>query len=244
MIFSNFTYASIIGKILRLPLRLIPTNMVVAVMSGPIKGAKWIKGSGVNGYWLGIYEKKKIKAFSESIKEGDVVFDIGAHVGYYTLVASKIVGSRGRVFAFEPFSRNVDYLKRHIELNDCKNIEVWAVAVSQNEDKSYLKKGGDSFTSQITNEKTDFEIEIVAVDKLIDSNKIQPPTIIKIDVEGDELLVLHGMEKTLRQFHPTVFCALDNPSPAIREKTVKFLKDLEYIIGTVENSEAEIIANK
>ena len=66
-------------------MRFIPENTKVLILQGRLKGKKWIKGSGVNGYWLGTYELEKQKMFEKNIKRGDVVFDIGANVGIYSL---------------------------------------------------------------------------------------------------------------------------------------------------------------
>ena len=91
---------------------------------------KWITGSGVHGYWLGIYENEKQRKFCQCVKTGGVVYDIGANVGFYTLLASVLVGETGRVVAFEPLLANLDYLGRHLALNNIRNTQVIEAAVS------------------------------------------------------------------------------------------------------------------
>lgn len=66
--------------------------MVVPVLQGSLRGRKWIVGSSNHGCWLGSYEWKKQRLFTRTVSSGDVVFDIGAHVGFYTLLASVLVG--------------------------------------------------------------------------------------------------------------------------------------------------------
>jgi hypothetical protein len=115
--FSKISKKSLIGKFLRRILKLIPPNSVLPILQGKLRGTKWIIGSGVFSYQLGCYEAEKQKAFIKQVKSGDVFYDIGAHIGFYTLLASKLIGDRGRVYAFEPLPRNIFYLKKHISLN-------------------------------------------------------------------------------------------------------------------------------
>ena len=91
-------------------------------MRGPLKGAKFILGtlSGSGGgasVYFGMTEPEQTSAFVATLKNGQVFFDVGANVGYCTILGSRIVGSRGRVLAFEPAIRNVTYLYRHSILN-------------------------------------------------------------------------------------------------------------------------------
>ena len=82
-----------LGKLLRLPLNLIPKKAIVPILKGRLKGKKWIVGSGIHRFWLGTYEwHHHTSVFEKRIKEGGIVFDIGAHVGFYTLLASVLVG--------------------------------------------------------------------------------------------------------------------------------------------------------
>lgn len=127
---SGISDNSLVGRILRFPLRFIPPQMVLPVMQGRLKGKKWIVWSSNHGCWLGSYEHAKRILFEETITEGSVVFDVGAHVGFYSLLASVLVGPRGSVFAFEPLQRNLFYLKQHLRLNDIENVTVIEAAVS------------------------------------------------------------------------------------------------------------------
>ncbi|HEV8435127.1 MAG TPA: FkbM family methyltransferase, partial [Thermoanaerobaculia bacterium] len=113
-----------IGRLLRLPLRLVPNGRVVRIKSGPLRGWRWITGSAPHGCWLGTYERDSQRAFMDNVHEGDVVYDIGANAGFFTLLASTLAGPRGLVFAFEPLPRNVALLERHVSLNGCENVRI------------------------------------------------------------------------------------------------------------------------
>src|SRR5262245_45117749 len=98
-------------QLIRLPLKLIPSNAIVPVIGGPNKGFRWIAGSFNHSCWLGWYEKLCAEYITTHVRSGSIAFDVGANVGYYTLLLSRCVGNNGRVISFEPNSTNIGYLK-------------------------------------------------------------------------------------------------------------------------------------
>ena len=124
MNFSAIPFKTLYGKILRLPLRLIPKNMKLPILQGKLRGEKWIVGSSNHGCWLGSYEYKQRILFEKTIIRGSVIFDIGAHVGFYTLLASKLVGPKGKVFALPAGSPEHPLFKRtpsDKSMSECKS---------------------------------------------------------------------------------------------------------------------------
>jgi len=77
---------SLFGKVLRFPLRLLPAQTRMPIMQGRLKGKRWIVGSSNHGCWLGSYEFDKQHLFERTITQGSIVFDLGGHVGFYTLL--------------------------------------------------------------------------------------------------------------------------------------------------------------
>mgnify|MGYP001574666303 FL=1 len=232
---------------MRIFLKLIPKNTKLFILQGRLKGKKWIKGSGVNGYWLGSYESEERKLFEKVIGKGDVVFDVGSHVGFYALLASKLVGEEGKVFAFEPLPRNIKYLKEHIKINNGKNIDVIEVAVSDREETAFLENEGDGSCAKIVKNKG-FEIKTVVLDSLVKSGKLPAPNIIKIDVEGAEFSVLKGAAFILKKYGPAIFLSIHIFDDKIHKNCCNFLKDagyvLESIAGNSLNGVNEIFAYK
>src|SRR5690348_9557213 len=106
-----------IGRLARAPLRLVPKKMIVPILQGPLRGKKWIAGSSNHGCWLGTYELGTQRLFCRIVKPGDVVYDIGANVGFYTLLASVCAGPSGRVYSYEPLPENIAGLRKHISIN-------------------------------------------------------------------------------------------------------------------------------
>ncbi|MCF7894507.1 MAG: FkbM family methyltransferase [Candidatus Omnitrophica bacterium] len=223
--FSKLTDKQVFGKIVRLPLKIIPGNLMLPVLQGPNKGFRWIKGSGVNGYWLGSYESEKQRIIADYVEKGMICYDIGVHVGFYTLMFSRWVGYGGRVYAFEPLLRNIKFLKKHLEMNKIKNAEIVKAAVSQKGGIGFFKKGASTFTGQV-NSKGSIKVKLLNIDKEIQRGYIQPADIVKIDVEGAELDVLESMKCILKNKSIKLFVALDDENK--RESVFNLFSSLDY----------------
>jgi FkbM family methyltransferase len=209
---------------LRLPLSLIPDRAEVRIVFGPQRGARWIVGSGNHVCWLGLYESRKQLALKRTVSRGSVFYDIGAHVGFHTLLASRLVGSSGRVCAFEPLPRNLRYLHEHVRLNGAANVQVIEAAVSD-------RAGFEAFAERGTymgglQESGALAVRTIAIDPLVDAGTICSPDYVKVDVEGGEMRALEGMRRTLVRSRPLVFLATH--SAALHRDCIQFLGDLDY----------------
>lgn len=180
---SRITDRTFIGRVLRLPLRLIPPQTVFPVLQGPLRGMKWVTGSGVHGYWLGIYENEKQQKFIQHVKKGGVVYDIGANVGFYTLLSSVLVGETGQVVAFEPLPANIVYLERHLAMNRIRNVQVVQAAVSDENGTAMFSDRTERSSGHLDHAGK-LEVRTITLDTLYERGEIPPPDIMKIDVEG------------------------------------------------------------
>ncbi|MBD2297291.1 FkbM family methyltransferase [Nostoc sp. FACHB-190] len=233
---SGISNKSLIGKILRWPLKLIPQTTVLPILQGRLKGKRWITGSSQHGCWLGSYEYDKQILFEQTIREGSIVFDLGAHTGFYTLLASTLVGAKGKVFAFEPMPTNIKYLKQHIQLNSISNVTVIESAVSDTTGIDYFEFNSSSFQGQLSSKGT-LEVKTVNLDNLIFNGEIPNPNYIKIDVEGAEMKVFDGAKSMLMNAHPTIFLATH--SHELHKQCIDFLTSLGYTIKAIGNSKIE-----
>jgi FkbM family methyltransferase len=195
-----------------LPLRLIPPGAVVPVLSGPNRGYRWIVGSGVHGYWIGRYERLHQQLLAKVVSPRSVFFDIGAHVGFYSLLASRRVGMDGRVVAFEPNPRNVRFLKRHVAKNGVENVEIVQAAVSSTNGWVRFDDSGNSSMGHVRDD-AGMRVPSVALDAWAAEHDLWP-TVIKIDVEGHELPVLDGATKILSETHPIIALSVGPDSVA------------------------------
>jgi len=140
------------------------------------------------------------------LKSGDTIIDIGANIGYYALLESKIVGKTGKVYAIEPVKRNIDLLKKNILLNNYKNIETFEAAVSrENKTKNmYLTTKSNWCTLRLSkNDKIDEQVvdkvlvKTITLDKFVEDKKF--PNLIRMDVEGYEIEIIKGMKNILAE---------------------------------------------
>jgi FkbM family methyltransferase len=204
--FSAIPVGSRLGRALRAPLKLIPEGTVVRVLQGPLRGARWIVGSSTAGCWLGSYELSKVRLFASTIQSGMTVFDIGAHAGYYTLIASKLVGGSGHVVAFEPAPRNLRYLRRHLSLNQVSNVSVLEVAVSDRAGVGRFDVGAESSLGRLDPAGT-LDVRTITLDELVTRGSVPTPHVLKLDIEGAESDALVGAAAILREVRPDIFLA-------------------------------------
>jgi len=165
-----------------------------------------------------------------SIGKGDVVFDIGANLGYYTFLFSKLAGPKGCVHAFEPVPRTYEKLLTNTQT--CKNLRLNNVAAGEKRIKSEicydshdLEKASLLAPPHETDSST--TVEIIPLDTYIDEADLHRLDFVKCDVEGYELHALRGMEQTLRRFHPELSLEVTLPLNE-RKALLSFLQDIGY----------------
>lgn len=151
----------------------------------------------------GIYDPLTVELVNNEIKNGDIVLDIGANIGYYTLIFAKLTGQGGKVFAFEPEPTNFSLLKKNVEINGYKNVEFIQKAVSDKigNAKLYLceyNKGCHTIYDPNDGRKS-IEIETISLDEYF-KNYTGKIDFIKIDIEGAEWLALKGMLNLLENY--------------------------------------------
>ena len=222
-----------VGKILRIPLQLIGPNTLVRVLRGPLRGKKWIARSAVHSCWLGMYEQAKMHRFAASLSAGNVVFDVGANVGLYSLLAAQRVGPAGRVFAFEPLARNLRFLKLHLQLNEVTNVQVVEKAVSDGTGTARFSELPSASMGRLSGEGT-IAVDTVTLDDFIRAGAAAPQCV-KIDVEGGEASVLLGARETLAKHRPTVFVAIHSRS--LHRRCTDELLTLGYECSDIEPSD-------
>ncbi len=180
---------------------------VVIIPRGPAAGCKWRHSQAYQAWMaMGIYELEAAQFICDQLNPGDVFYDIGANAGYFTLVGARAVGPQGRVVAFDPVPQNVRTIQEQIDLNGlgsyCR-VEPFAV----------LERSGPAgfiLTEQIARSRFEqihlselagrgeerIEVEGLALDAYVKQHP--PPTLVKMDIEGAEVLALRGAAELLR----------------------------------------------
>ena len=165
-------------------------------------------------FLFGLYDRRELRLVREQLRDGDFV-DVGAHVGLYTVTASRTTS--GRVLAFEPNPAARAQLLENVSLNGCRNVVVVPNAVADTPgrallhvpatpDPSFSSLDGGRFA-----EGAPVEVEVTTVDAEVATHRLVP-TVVKIDVEGGELRVIAGMERTLEEHRPVLLVEVSETS--------------------------------
>jgi FkbM family methyltransferase len=150
----------------------------------------------------GVYEPFQTQLVQAHVKRGDTVVDVGAHIGYYTLLFAKLVGEEGRVLAFEPHPDNFALLQRNVEANGYTNVYLAQKAVAEHTGQSYLYLAevnlGDHRIYDAGNGRKAMPIETVCLDDYLQGYEAQI-RFIKLDIQGAEVAALAGMSSILNR---------------------------------------------
>ncbi|HET8775924.1 MAG TPA: FkbM family methyltransferase [Thermoanaerobaculia bacterium] len=213
----------LLGRAIRFPLRLIPRGAVLRVLSGPLRGRRWIAGAATHGCWLGTYERSVQRLFVEHVRPGGVVYDVGANAGFFTLLAAKLAGPSGAVYAFEPMERNLRYVREHLRLNRVENVHVLPVAVS---DRTGPVRFAAAHNPAMGGLAANGEIEVQSTTLDALAPTIEPPSFVKMDIEGAEHAALSGAMELLRRARPVIL--LSEHGWEQHERCGRLLESLGY----------------
>lgn len=180
------------------------------VVINPLFHANLIHSGGLEDY-----EPVIRKSILQLTRPGMTAYDIGANVGVFSFLFASIVNSHGVVYAFEPERNNYMCLDKSIKINDCKNIVLDKRAVGTSCGKEQFDRRGGAFSGRLIGNNVSYNkthniesVETVSLDYLIKEEKYRAPDIIKIDVEGNEGLVIEGMKHILDHYRPVLICEL------------------------------------
>jgi FkbM family methyltransferase len=184
----------------------------LTILSGAGRGMRInLHGSAV-AFATGVAERPLQGALTAELRPGATFFDIGANVGYVTLIAARLVGPSGRVVAFEPVPENVAAIRENLALNGIDWVEVHETAVARQRGRAALIISDVSAFSRLasvnvpTGARETIEVQVISIDEFMASPGAPAPDVIKIDVEGAELEVLEGMRETLAAHRPVLLC--------------------------------------
>lgn len=171
-------------------------------------------------YLAGSSEPPVQRAIAEHLQAGDTFYDVGANIGFFSLIAARRVGATGRVYAFEPVAANIAAVRANAELNRLDRIRAFEVAVGRTSGQGELLltrwNGGATLTTAAVRPDdvvASTAVRLVALDDLIAEEKLCPPDFVKIDVEGAELDVLQGLARTLATAKPVLLYEVDDGNP-------------------------------
>jgi FkbM family methyltransferase len=205
--------------------RAAPTGLtVVEVAAGGLAGYKLrLDLQTEKDYWLGTYESELQIAVADLLQDGMVAYDVGANIGYVSLLLARAVGEAGRVFSFEALPSNLDRLQENVELNNLQprvKLVPAAVIDSQKQVEFLVGPSGGMGKAQGSAGRTEFQyqekilVQAVSLDQFVYQDGNDIPDLIKLDIEGGEVLALPGMQRVLEEAHPIVLLELHGEQAA------------------------------
>ena len=192
-----------VRRVLSRPLDSIP----VRVRAGPNEGCRWSLPVSGRGFASGRFEVAKFEALAAIVSTGDVVWDVGAHYGYATLMTTRIVGPEGSVWSFEPSPLNRSYLTRHVAWNCSGRANVLPYALAERDGTEAF--GGSDSSMALGLGRGDEEVEVRSISGMLDAG-VPPPTVMKVDAEGSESRIVESLVRS--EVRPVLMCAIHDQS--------------------------------
>jgi FkbM family methyltransferase len=192
------------------------------------------------GYGIvrGVVETPVQEALRRHVAPGATVFDIGADLGFFSLLAARLAGGRGRVEAFEPVPESAEAVRANAALNALAAITVHQVAAGARRERETLLVQSVSSWSHMADRgphactRERCTVQVVCLDEEIERGALPAPDVVKIDVEGSEVAVLEGLRRTLRSRPVVVICELHETNREVVELFAEAGYEVENLDGT------------
>jgi FkbM family methyltransferase len=207
-------------------------NQDGTIQRGAGKGLRFNAGPSNVGFILGSADPDVQNALQTLVHAGDVIYDIGANVGFFTVIAARLTGPSGRVVAFEPLDENRNVLEANARSNGFSQISARNFALADHDgDAEFLLSANATFgglagsAGKIENQAGRLQVRVCRLDSVVQRDSLPLPRIIKIDVEGAEAAVLDGARETIRKARPIFIIELHGTNAVIAKK----LDELGYV---------------
>jgi FkbM family methyltransferase len=170
-------------------------------------------------YWLGTYEPELQSALRALVPAGAVIFDVGANIGYVSLLLAKAAGESGSIFAFEALPSNVEQLRRNLALNG-KEAQVTVIPSAVTQAPGPVRflvhaSGGMGKVAGSAGRDDKYQSEVtipgISLDEFVYGQGNPPPQVVKMDIEGGEGMALKGMRRVLAEARPLMLMELHGP---------------------------------
>ncbi len=215
---------------------------VVNVAAGDLKGYRVLLNlKAEKSRWLGTYEPELQAALRAFLRPGSTVYDVGANIGYVTLLMAHHSGPGSRVFAFEALPANVERIRKNIALNDLSNVTIVSAAVTDKtmpvkffvHDSVGMGKAAGSAGRREQEYKSEITVPGLSLDEFVYLQGNPVPHAVKMDIEGGEVLALPGMRRILHEAHPLMFLELHGPES--EEVAWKMLTSAGYTLHAMQS---------
>lgn len=198
------------------------------IQQGIGKGLKFNTGGSAAGYLIGTSEPEMQEVLKLFSKPGMVVYDVGANVGFFSILARSKVGKAGAVYSFEPLEKNADSIRHNCRLNQFDNvtIRVEALGSEDTEAEFVISKtmtlGRLSSTGGVPEETERIKVPVRKLDSLWAQGVVRPPDLMKIDIEGAEVEMLKGAQALIRKSRPILLIELHGTNVGVASELEQF----------------------
>lgn len=192
------------------------------IQQGVGRGLRFNTGKSIAGYLLGTAEPDMQAALKAIVRDGMTVYDLGANVGFISMIAARLVGPQGHVVSFEPVPANARQIKYNASLNKFSHVIVREEAMSDKEGCATFQVTDFPTTGRLdtggVNEAKTGEVTVAVrrLDAVVTEASLPLPDLMKIDVEGAEADVLEGASQTLATARPIMLIELHGTNEAIK----------------------------
>jgi FkbM family methyltransferase len=221
-------------------------NCDLEIQEGPGQGLRFNTGGSAVSFVMGSSQQPEQLALKAMLAEGANFYDIGANVGFFTVIAARFLGPAGRIFCFEPLPTNHQQIRHNATLNGFTNIEIVETALGNIDGEASFWTSAEPTwgklvsTGKVPDKMTgEIKVPVRRLDGIIAESGLVPPDAIKIDVEGAEVDVLLGAMETLRRYRPRLLIELHGTNAAVAE----LLSELDYKTTVVGDSASVIEAH-
>ena len=210
------------------------------IQQGEGRGLRFNVGGANAGYMLGTAEPAMQAAIAALVKPGMVVYDVGANVGFFSMIAARLVGSKGRVVSFEPLPINAERCAHNAGLNTFDHVTVRTDALGTENGSASFFTSSVPTLGKLTKfgppdeVQTEITVSVRKLDTVIDEVGLPKPDFIKMDVEGAEVDVLEGASRTIAIARPLFLIELHGTNEAIA-RTLEKQKYVTHVLGSHDN---------
>ena len=191
------------------------------------------------------FDPEVFTPIASALKPGDTFLDIGANVGYYSMLAIDLIGPKGCIHAFEIDPRPLKCLRKTIKKTHINNIVIHACAVGEASGTLAFSMGLDCGHSSLSNKPTGMEVPVRTIDQMVSSDDSLSIKAVKIDIEGGELQALRGMSRILREQHPLLVIESDEDLQEAfgynQADLIAYLESFDYKVSPLLKSHSPTI---
>lgn len=226
--------------------KFINTPHFIPIITGPLK-RRWLYWAPRHGFKkiLGIYETAMANRMNSLINSGEICIDVGAHIGYFSLLMGLKTGKKGLVVAIDPIKSNVLGIKKTFSKNKLRNLIVFANGASDKSSVTEAEVYTDSdmahfkdaaHISDVPSHAIEF-LRVNTIDNMVSEMSLQTVDFIKIDVEGYEEKVILGSENVINIWHPQLIVEIHTHELGV--KVFQLLRKFGYTIYNINELKIE-----